>query len=113
MIDHLPAWIDKELFSAYCAMRASMPKSIPFTPFAQKLIVKDLMRFHADGYDPNAALEESIKRGWRGVFQPKERRKTERAGVDPALAKIDADKKITHAPNAEQRAKIKQLLGER
>lgn len=55
-------------------------KGIPFTDYAQKLILGKLTRFHELGYDPNDSLRESIERGWRGVFPQGEPKRESRQG---------------------------------
>lgn len=42
---------------------------VPFTPAAQKLIVRKLMKMHSEGWDVNASLEKSAIYGYRGVFE--------------------------------------------
>jgi Fe-S-cluster formation regulator IscX/YfhJ len=88
----LPSYIDPELWDAYCEMRRTMPKAIPFTDYARKLIVMELMKFHAEGYDANSSLQQAIMKGWRGVFKA-ELRSVTRKEVDPALQKISEDAK--------------------
>ena len=88
----LPAYIDPELWEAFCDMRKQMGKRAPFTDYAKVLVIKQLMKFHAEGYDANNSLENSITRGWRGVF-PGELRSVTRKDVDPALQKIAEDAK--------------------
>lgn len=70
---NLPQGIDPELWAAFVEMRHQM-KRVPFTPYAQKLILAKLEQFHASGYDANESLRESISRGWRGVFPAGERK---------------------------------------
>lgn len=44
----------------------------PLTPHAEDLIVKKLERFFADhGNDPTEVLNQSMERGWKGVFELK------------------------------------------
>ena len=88
----LPAYIDSELWDEFWLMRKKMGSRAPVTEFAKKLILKELMKFHAEGYDANNSLEQSIMKGWRGVFQG-ELRSAPKADLDPALAKISADSK--------------------
>jgi hypothetical protein len=105
---NLPAFIDPELWEAFCEMRRTMGKRAPFTDYAQKLIIKQLTKFDAAGYDANNSLEQSVMRGWRGVFEG-ELKSVTRKDIDPALAKIAADaKKAAPMPAAlrEQFAKL-------
>jgi hypothetical protein len=73
-------------------MRKKMGTRAPVTEFAKRLILKELMKFHAEGYDANNSLEQSIMKGWRGVFQG-ELRSAPKADLDPALQKISNDSK--------------------
>ena len=63
----LPSYIDPELWSAFVEARKAM--KVPFTPAAQKLIIRKLMKMHAEGWDANASLEKSAIYGYRGVFE--------------------------------------------
>jgi hypothetical protein len=65
----LPAYIDNELWDAFWEMRKKMGNRAPVTDFAKKLVLKELMKFHGEGYDANNSLEQSIMKGWRGVFK--------------------------------------------
>lgn len=101
----LPAYIDPELWAAFVESRKAM--KVPFTPLAQKLIVKKLMGMHANGWDVNASLEKSATYGYRGVFEV-ERRKVEK---DPALAKIKEDAVKAAPMPGDIRKKIAELTG--
>lgn len=63
----LPSYIDPELWSAFVESRTAM--KVPFTPAAQKLVIRKLMKMHAEGWDANASLEKSAIYGYRGVFE--------------------------------------------
>jgi phage replication O-like protein O len=65
----LPEWLDRKTWDAFLEMR-NVKKAKP-TNYAIELIIKDLAKWRADGEDPQAILEESIKRGWTGVFSLK------------------------------------------
>lgn len=44
----------------------------PLTQRAEELLIKKLEAIHAEhGHDPTAVLEQSIERGWKGVFELK------------------------------------------
>lgn len=66
-----PDWIPAETWTAYLAVRKT--KRAGKEPSALALIVKDLAKFQAAGYDPVEILETSIKSAWVGVFEPKAR----------------------------------------
>ena len=102
----LPSYIDPMIWSAFVEQRKAM--KVPFTPQAQKLVVMKLMKFHADGYDANAALEKAAIYGYRSVFVD-DTLKLKKDVKDPALAKLDEDSKRAAPPPAEIREKMAQL----
>jgi hypothetical protein len=65
----LPEWIPEDTWAAYCKVRTG--KKAKNEPHALGLIVKDLEAFKVAGHDPVAVLNNSIKSGWAGVFEPK------------------------------------------
>ena len=65
----LPDWIPAETWAAYCKVRTG--KKAKNEPHALGLIVKDLEKFRQAGHDPVDCLNNSIKSGWAGVFEPK------------------------------------------
>lgn len=109
----LPDWIPSETWAAYCKVRTA--KKAKNEPHALGLIVKDLEKFKAAGHDPIEILNNSIKSGWAGVFEPKT--KPSVAGVtvpstpgrDPALQKLDEDARITKPPTLEMLARLAEL----
>ena len=66
----LPDWIPAETWKAYCKTRTG--KKAKNDPHALGLIVADLEKFKALGHDPVEILNNSIKGGWAGVFEPKQ-----------------------------------------
>lgn len=80
----LPDWIPEDTWAAYCKVRTG--KKAKNEPHALGLIVKDLEGFRAAGHDPVAALNNSIKSGWAGVFEPKTK-----PGQQPITASHDPD----------------------
>jgi hypothetical protein len=56
-----------EAWQGFIEMRRAM-KRIPFTERAQKITLNECERLHMDGYDVAACLDQSVQRGWRGVF---------------------------------------------
>lgn len=65
----LPEWIPEDTWAAYCKVRTG--KKAKNEPHALNLIVKDLEKFRRAGHDPVDCLNNSIKSGWAGVFEPK------------------------------------------
>ncbi len=66
----LPNFIDKDLWDDFMEIRKK--KRIPNTDRAKRLLIDRLSQFQNDGYNPNKIIEESIMRGWTGVFAHKE-----------------------------------------
>lgn len=65
----LPDWIPGETWAAYLKTRSG--KKAKNEPHALGLIVADLETFRSKGYDAKTVLDNSIKGGWAGVFEPK------------------------------------------
>ena len=91
-----PEWIPADTWAAYLKTRTG--KKAKNEPHALGLIVKDLEAFRAKGHDPITVLNNSIKGGWAGVFEPKTAPQDVRAatvpsaGPDPELERIKAHK---------------------
>jgi hypothetical protein len=69
----LPSFLKPETWAAFVAMRKAKGQRAPLTTHAAILIINALTRFKAEGYDPNACLEQSIINGWSGVFVTKDK----------------------------------------
>ncbi len=67
----LPDWISREAWEGFEQERARSKHPL-HTDRAKWLIVADLEALRARGQDPNACLDQSTRRGWRGVFEVKE-----------------------------------------
>ena len=116
----LPEWIPEDTWAAYCKVRTA--KKAKNEPHALGLIVGDLEKFKAAGHDPVECLNNSIKSGWAGVFEPKAKQFTpagtvttvpSRQARDPELLKREQDESRRSAPSLETLAaiaKIKQGL---
>lgn len=65
----LPDWIPADAWAAFMETRKT--KKAKSTAYALGLIVKSLEAFKADGHDPLAILNASIKAGWSDVYPPK------------------------------------------
>jgi hypothetical protein len=106
----LPDWIPEDTWAAYLKTRSR--KKAGNEPHALGLIVKDLEKFRTNGHDPVTVLNNSIKSGWAGVFQPQvsgDVRATTvpgRIGPDPELQRIEAERKLAVPPPAETRARL-------
>lgn len=65
----VPDWIPADAWAAFMETRKT--KKAKSTAYAIGLIVKSLEAFKADGHDPLAILNASIKAGWSDVYPPK------------------------------------------
>lgn len=74
----LPEFIDRELWVDFCAHRKA--KRAPLTDIAVKRLLADFEKWHADGIDCNAAINETLKNGYQGIFKPKEQAISTRGG---------------------------------
>lgn len=63
----LPDWVPADAWDEWVKARKNKP-----TAEAKRLSVLDLEKLRADGHDPRAVLEQSIKRGWTGLFPIKD-----------------------------------------
>lgn len=64
-----PEWVPLASWAAFVEMRKVM--RVPLTGEACRLTVLDLERLAKAGHDPGECLEQSVKKGWRGVFELK------------------------------------------
>ena len=64
-------WITPESWAAFVEMRRKI--KAPMTPYAEKLIVRELVKLKTAGHDPQACLDQSIMLGWRDVFPVREK----------------------------------------
>jgi hypothetical protein len=64
-------WISAESWQAFIEMRRRI--RAPLTPYAEKLIHRELVRLKSLGHDPQACLDQSIMLAWRDVFPVRER----------------------------------------
>ena len=64
-------WIDPESWQAFVEMRRKI--KAPLTPYAEKLIIRELVKLKCAGHDPQACLDQSIMNSWRDVFPPRDK----------------------------------------
>ncbi|WP_043442094.1 hypothetical protein [Cupriavidus sp. HPC(L)] len=62
----LPDWLPEDLWAHWQAHRKA--KKAPLTPYAAELSIRVLDRLRGEGHDPVAVINESILRGWTGLF---------------------------------------------
>lgn len=65
----LPAWVPQVEWAGYVEMRRKMRK--PMTQRAMELAVRELDTLRKAGQDPAAVLDQSVMRGWQGLFSLK------------------------------------------
>jgi hypothetical protein len=63
----LPDWVPQPAWNDFLEMRKSL-RATP-TEKAKALLVRQLEKLKAEGHDPQAVLEQSVERGWKGLFE--------------------------------------------
>jgi hypothetical protein len=66
----LPPWIPVEAWNGYVEMRKRI--KAPLTDRAKKLEITELTKLRADGHDPEAVIDQSIRKSWRGLYPLKD-----------------------------------------
>jgi hypothetical protein len=96
----IPAWIDPESWEAFRVMRKAI--KAPLSPYAEKLIVMQLVRLKAAGEDPQACLDQSIMLCWRDVFPVRDKniRQGATAAADTAAYLAEMGKGAAPCPPA-------------
>jgi hypothetical protein len=85
----LPDWIDPVLWAGYLEIRKA--KRAASTVHALNLTIATLAKLREQGNDPKMVLEQSIQRGWQGVFAISEdfKKKTGAGAAAPIPGKYD------------------------
>jgi hypothetical protein len=65
----LPDWVPKTEWSAFVDHRKKLKKEL--TPYSMNLAVKQLQKIVDEGHKPEDVINESILRGWRSFYAPK------------------------------------------
>lgn len=95
-------WIDPESWEAFRDMRRRI--KAPLTPYAEKLILRELVKLKAAGHDPQACLDQSIMLGWRDIFPVREK-SIQRVSVPDELERYRNEKPQT----PEDRARVEEI----
>ena len=66
----LPDWLDKDVWFEYKKYRKNGKSK--FTDYAQGLAIKKLTKLKSEGNDPTKVLQQTIFRGWSGLFPLKD-----------------------------------------
>ena len=61
----IPDWLDRESWEMWDSHRA---RAKGWTPEARTLAIRSLTQLREQGFDPKAVIEQSILRGWNGLF---------------------------------------------
>jgi len=69
----VPAWVPLTDWTDFLDHRRKTGK---ITDRAKELLLKDLEKLKAEGNDPALVLQQSIKRGWKGLFAIKDDRQS-------------------------------------
>lgn len=62
----LPDWLPFDRWKAYCEFR--MRRKAPLTARAAELAIAELDKLRGEGHDPGKVLDQSVYRGWAGLF---------------------------------------------
>jgi hypothetical protein len=94
---NLPEWMEKhrEAWEGFCQMRKAM-RGVPFTERAMRVTLTQLERLVWDGYDASEVLDQSVQRGWRGVFpvNGREPQRERRASAEPSERAIQVKEQL-------------------
>jgi hypothetical protein len=96
-------WIAPDSWAAFLDMRKRI--KAPLTPYAEKLIVRELVKLKTAGHDPQACLDQSIMLGWRDVFPVRDKGLALRY-TNEEFERLDAERKLPPVDPAKRRAAI-------
>ena len=68
-MDALPAYIDREAWQDYVAMRVRIKKPMTARIIRQKLAL--LSKFHAMGHDVNEIIDAAVNGCWQDFYEPR------------------------------------------
>ncbi|MDR0579759.1 MAG: hypothetical protein LBG21_04070 [Campylobacteraceae bacterium] len=74
----LSSFISQEIWDEWVQDRRARKK--PLTPLAVQKQLKQLSKWHEEGYDVNQIIEQSIANGYQGLFKPREKPKDDNDG---------------------------------
>lgn len=89
----LPEWLPADAWADWHTFRNARKG---WTPKARALSLRTLTELHAAGHDPRRVIEQSIERGWTGLFPLHDG-----ASTKPPMAQQFADKTYTGTPDDE------------
>ena len=96
-------WIDPESWLAFHEMRKKI--RAPLTPYAEKLILRELVKLKQAGHDPQCCLDQSICNCWRDVFPLRDKGIAKRSTtVDETRAYLDSQRMTPEQQAASRKA---------
>ena len=102
-------WIDPESCQAFHDMRRRI--KAPLSPYAEKLIVRELVKLKTAGHDPQACLDQSIMLGWRDVFPVRDKGIKSAAPGNADFERYVREASEPPADRAKARAALDMALG--
>ncbi|WP_198045311.1 hypothetical protein [Cupriavidus taiwanensis] len=97
----IPDWLPLDAWEAFDAHRRNGKAKKDWTDHAISLAIKELGKLRDAGNDPRAVIEQSILRGYTGLFEVKQGGGAPKGAARPSAKKLD---------NADENAKAKALL---
>ena len=85
-----PEFVSDEMWEAYLKHRKQ--KKVAVTERSYNLLCKKLTKWHSEGHDVNAILEQSVENGWTGVFEVKKNESALQHISTPTHDKVDFGK---------------------
>ena len=67
----LPGYVDPECWQAMLDMRKANRWAT--TAYAEKLLLRELQKLKDAGHDPQAVIDECIRKSWRDLYAPAEK----------------------------------------
>jgi hypothetical protein len=97
-------WIDPESWLAFREMRKKI--KAPLTPYAEKLILRELVKLKQAGHDPQCCLDQSICNCWRDVFPLRDKGISKQSTtIDETRAYLDSQRMTTEQLESSRRAR--------
>jgi uncharacterized protein YdaU (DUF1376 family) len=94
----LPEWLPEPVWREWHDFRNTRKG---WTPKARELSLRTLTELHGQGHDPHKVIEQSIERGWTGLFPPKPPDANPRGSPKPAIAQDFSAKTYIGTPENE------------
>ena len=93
IFDLLPSFVDQDAWEEFKRMRSQDMKK-PLSEYAEKLAMKKLTKWHGEGYDVNAIIDDSIFNNWQGLFHERHKPKSNGTFIEKATDRSWADEAV-------------------